>query len=438
VMREGASNGSDAAKGSLALAGVLTVAAVVLTVTGEVLFLLNRPSAPPVVFGSRDSTAVAAAVFVSLPIIGLLVRRKQPVNPLWWIFSLVGLSYAVWIFADGYAVRGVWTAPGSLPAAEYAAWLANWIWVPGWALAAVLFLRFPDGYLLSPRWRAAVALVALQPVLLSAGLAFSPGPLRDYPYLANPFGIAGGGALFRGLEAAGWWLLGGFAVAVAASVVVRYRRSTGLRRQQLKWLAAAAAVIAVPIVIWIVAYPLGVRNDLAEKVSYLAPVMLPIAAGVAILRYRLYEIDRLISRTVSYAIITVVLTGLYTATVMTLGSVTRLATGQLEGDLVVAASTLTVAAAFRPVRWRVKQTVDQRFNRPHFDAQRTVQAFGHRLRDHLELATLSHELGSVATATMRPVSVSVWIPPEPATRPSPTAHSRRTRPVRAGARNAEP
>lgn len=393
----------DTARG---VAWALLGLCVSLTVLGEVLFLWNRPAGPPVNLGSRDTTALAAVAFLAFPTFGLLIRLRRPANPLWWLFSAIGLSNALWIAADGWAVRALWVEPGSLPGGDVAAWLGNLIWAPGWALMGLLLLRFPTGTLPSARWRPALALPLVAGVGLTAGLAVMPGALRDYPYAANPFAFVDSRGVPVALMAVGLAATAMLGMVALAALFRRLRDAEGVIRQQLKWVTFAAASNIVPIVAGIVLVPLGVRNLTLEALAYLMPATIPIAAGVAILRYRLYEIDRLISKTLVYLVLSVSLFGGYATLVLALGVLLPVEGGS---DVVVALSTLAVAASFGPLRRRVQVAVDARFSRARYDAARIVAGFGRDCRQQMELDALTAELTEVVTAAVRPSHVSVWL-----------------------------
>jgi hypothetical protein len=267
-----------------------------------------------------------------------------------------------------------------------------------------LLLLFPDGHLASRRWRPVAWLAAgiLATVLVANALA--PGPLDSFPRFANPLGIdLLGGVLDRVLALAGALYLGVTASCVAA-VVVRFRRSRGEERQQLKWFAYAAGLLLIFLLLNVLA---GDPNNLFFGVGL---TLFPLATGIAVLRYRLYDIDRLISRTLVYGLLTALLAGIYGGAVLVLGQVF----GGVGGDPpsgVVAGATLAVAALFQPLRRRVQAAVDRRFNRRRFDAARTVETFSVRLRDEIDLDMLSAELLTVVDQTMQPTAVSLWLQP---------------------------
>jgi hypothetical protein len=343
--------------------------------------------------------------FAAFMVVGALIVAHRPGNAVGWVFSAIGLLAVTGALAEEYAGYAVLTRPGSLPGGVLAGWYAGWAWYPTVALVVVFTpLLFPDGRPPSPRWRpvawlagagaaAFVALAAAQPTI----------ELDDGHVVDNPVGVAAVGDPEQG--AVGLVLtsaLGLLVVAAVASLVVRFRRSRGDERLQLKWFTYAGALL--PLVL------LGdLLPDAVNSVLFAVAIsLLPVAAGIAILRYRLYDIDRLINRTLVYGLVTALLGGVYAGLV--------LLAGQLFGDLgdrppswAVAGATLAVAALFQPARQRVQALVDRRFNRARYDAARTVDAFSARLRDQVDLDTLSAELLGVVDQTVQPASASLWL-----------------------------
>jgi hypothetical protein len=292
--------------------------------------------------------------------------------------------------------------PGSLPGPLVGSWIENWIWVPTILLALVfLLLLFPTGRSLSPRWRPvtwlAVGLTAAYPVLgaLSPTLELPNGRT-----VANPIGVAGinvdAGPLGAVLSGLVLFVL----VASISSLIVRFRRSQGVERQQLKWFTYAGALVLLA--------PLS--NSLLGNISYVLLLALPIAVGIAILRYRLYDIDRLINRTLVYGLLTALLAGIYAGAVLVLGQVFG-GVGRDPPSWAVAGATLAVAALFQPARRRIQQVVDQRFNRRKYNAAKTIERFSTRLRDQVDLDTLSAALVTVVDQTMQPTTTSLWLRP---------------------------
>jgi hypothetical protein len=364
-----------------------------------VLKVLNGPA------DLRSAPLVTAPLAFS--VVGALVAARQQRNPVGWQLLAVGVFMTANLLGESYARYALITAPGSLPGGLYGAWL-GWTYAPIVAIVAIFLpLYFPTGRLLSPRWRPvvwsgigflvfAVAGNALwpgpQPPLL--GLAPVPNPVVYLPQARPLF------ELFIGL--AGVCSLVGVAGAIAA-LVVRFRRSRGIERQQLKWFTYAAALAPLPAL----AYELA--PSIFGLLRTLIFPLVPISVGVAILRYRLYEIDRILNRTLVYGLLTVVL-GLGYAT-GSLVFVLVAGPGADPPSWLVAAATLAAAAIFRPARRRIQAAVDRRFNRRKYNAAKTIQAFSTRLREQIDLDTLSTELLAVVDQTMEPTQVSLWLRP---------------------------
>jgi hypothetical protein len=350
-----------------------------------------------------DSVPLLLA-FASFVVVGALIVRHRPGNAVGWMFAAIALLAVLGALAEEYAI---FASARHLPGPVLAAWFASWAWYPTLALTLVFTpLLFPTGRLLSPRWRL-VAWPAAAVMAAITGLAALQQTIELAPgrMVANPFGLAGvenpedsrlGAVLFP--------LLGPLVLAAFASLVVRFRRSRGDERQQLKWITFAAALL-----------PLTFAGDLlpdtAGNLLFAVVVsFLPVAAGVAILRYRLYEIDRLINRTLVYGLLSALLAGIYAALV--------LVGGELSGGVAddppswaVAGATLAVAALFQPARRRIQQVVDRRFDRRRYDAARTVDAFSGRLREELDLDALAAELLAVVERTVQPTAASLWLRP---------------------------
>ena len=350
------------------------------------------PTAIPPVLG-----AVSAAT------VGALVASRRPRHPVGWLLLALGLSVGASGPAEAYTNYGV-ARVGALPAAGLVAVYTPATVVLATACLGFLLLLTPTGALPSPRWRWWAWVTAATPaaLLLVVTLASKPDG-RLVQAIDNPLDLHGlHGVALAATEAA--FAVTNIAFVVAAvSLVVRYRRARGIERQQLRWVALATVVLALLSVV-IVA---GVALDafaLAALAGSLCVAILPLAIGAAVLRYRLYDLDRIISRTLAYGLLTLLLGGGYAVVVLGLG--------QLVGrgsSLVVAGATLAVAAVFHPARHRIQAAVDRRFNRRRYDAGRMIQAFGARLRQQVDLDTLTAELLGVAEATMQPAQVSLWL-----------------------------
>ena len=351
--------------------------------------------------------------FTPFGVVGFVVAWRKPRNPLGW--CLLGLTVAGALSDDGslYAIAGYRIRHGTLPLA-WVAMLAQ----PAWAILVVLIglsvLIFPDGTLPSPRLRWVLW------VYLAIGLAWmtSAYVITVNAILRHAIRVDSGGnllALDNGSSSPGWWnvlsnvLLVGVAVSAVVSLaaqVVSYRRSSGERRQQLKWLLAGFAVGLAGVVL---ANTLGHTTGLPSVVGHVAVFALfavPVTMGVAILKYRLYDIDRVLSRTLAYAVVTGLLIGVYAGLVLLAQQVLR-----FSSPVAVAASTLAAAALFNPVRRRVQHAVDRRFNRARYDADQTIAAFAARLQDAVDLDTVRADLAGVVQAALEPAHLTVWTAP---------------------------
>jgi hypothetical protein len=376
------------------------VAAILSVVNGRLLQNLGEDQVLTLAFGS-------------FLVVGCLLVVRRPDNRIGWIFTAVGLLTTTAILAEGYTIYAYVTYPGSLPGRLVAAWVFTWIWLPIGMLTVVFpLLLFPTGRSLSWRWRPVTWLA----VRVTGGWAvlgaLNPSLDVSNGTVPNPIGVTGAdpnaglpGTILNGLVL---FLL----IAAIASLAVRFRRSQGVERQQLKWFAYAGALVVLAMLSTEVLPSLG-------NLPWIMVIALPAATGIAILRYRLYDIDRIISRTLAYGLLTVLLGGGYAGVVLGLGQLLG-----RDSPLVVAAATLAVAAAFQPARRHIQAAVDRRFNRRRYDAAKAIEAFTVRLRQEVDLDTLTAELLGVVEQTIQPTSVSLWLRPSIASRTaSPTAPS---------------
>jgi len=373
---------------------------------------------------TTDAIDVAAlAVFVALlsfPLTGTLLAARRPRNPIGWLFLTVGIAFFGSITAEEYAVRALVTEPGSLPGGPLAGWLASWVWMLSLGPLPLAVLLFPDGRPPGPRWRLALAgmVVWMAGLFLIEALVparFLSDRLED---VANPFAIEALAPLrepIRGIRDVWGTGLVIFLFVAIIGLGVRLRRARGLERLQLRSFAYAVALIAtisVGGVLLSVASALsGVDLTAAEDVLWIALIAslsgLPIGAAIAILRYRLYDIDVLINRTLVYGSVSALLIAIYAGAVLLLQTSLRPFTSGSE--LAVAGSTLAVVALFQPLRRRVQGFVDRRFYRSRYDAARTLDAFGARLRNEVELDSVRADLLGVIRETVRPAHASLWL-----------------------------
>ena len=346
-------------------------------------------------------------IVVVLGTLGALVAARRPEHPVGWLFAGIGLAGAVQLVAGNYAMAA--RADPALPGGDIAAVAAEELRIAGLGMVTAVMLLFPTGRLPSPRWRpvAWAGAAGLLGHLAAEGL--TPGRGEQLLGYENPFGLEGRPGLLRLLGA----LEGLFLLAVLAaigSLVVRFRRARGVERQQLKWFVYTAVVaLAVLVAASVALADLMAHGPLGSILWGATPVALAVAVAVAVLRYRLYEIDRLVNRTLVYGLLTVLLGAVYAAGVFAAGRLLDPADGRSE--VAVAASTLAVAALFQPARRRVQELVDRRFDRRRYDGARTVAAFSARMRDELDLDTLSSELLAVVDRTVQPSGMSLWLRP---------------------------
>jgi hypothetical protein len=379
----------------------LTVLAVALT-----LFLasLNESSS------SFRNAAVISLLILSFSTVGALVASRRPENAIGWLFCSGTLVWILGELALEYAVYALITDPGALPAGAWAAWFGVWARGVGWFLIVVfLLLLFPTGGLPSRRWRpvlwGAVGYIAFFTLVI--WLSPESFDLR-LGSVRNPLELEIGimGLLLQEVVPLTFPLL---VVVSGTAVIVRFRRSRGDERQQLKWFAYAVVVMIVVFVFW---FSLELaRFAPAGALTFVVPLIgLPVAVAIAILKYRLYDIDVIINRTLVYAVLTATLALVYFGGVVSLQYVFRAFTGQ-ESTLAVVASTLAIAALFQPLRRRIQALIDRRFYRRKYDAAKTLQEFSAKLRNETDLDALSDELVGVVRETMHPEHVSLWLRP---------------------------
>ena len=377
-------------------------ASLALTAAAVALAVLNGDAGASGDTDSSTAIGFALVLGIAFPAVGVLIAARRPENRIGWLFCSIAVVFATLNFASLYADRALRAEPGSLPAGDWMEWVGNWGYAPSFGLLGVfLLLLFPDGRLPSRRWLPVACIAAAGIAASALASALKPGPLYASS-VANPAGIEGAGDVLEVAQGIGFGILVLSILAAASSLLLRLRRARGVERQQIKWLVAAAVFLGVTFPFidagtgpWLLALgALGITG-------------IPIATGIAILRYRLYEIDIIIRRTLVYGVLSAGLGGTYFAIVLALQQAFSPLT---EGsDLAVAGSTLAVAALFRPARRRVQALVDRRFYRRKVDAARTLDAFTARLRREIELDTLAVELRGVVFETMQPAHVSLWL-----------------------------
>ena len=388
------------------LAWIMCALSVVFTMLSLWLLILNlsHPDVPVYLYWAEDTLLA-----VGYSTVGAVAASNRPGNPVGWVLCSIGLSWGAAHFTSEYATYALLAAPGSLPAAEVAAWIYSWVWVPGLGFIVFLPLLFPTGRLPSPRWRTfawcSVLLVAAGTIMA----AISPGPGVGLS-VRNPFGIESLPDLNEQLQAFMFALI----FVASASLVWRLHHARGIERQQIKWVAYAGALgggASLPTYTVLEAANLRWLHMLGYVPALVGILGVPTAVGIAILRYRLYDIDIIINRTLVYSSLTAMLIGLYFGGIVVLQRIFVLLTGE-KSTLAVVASTLLIAALFTPLRHRIQSFIDKRFYRRKYDARRTLESFSATLRKETDLDQLSAELVGVIAETMQPAHISLWLRPD--------------------------
>ena len=390
------------------LAWSVVGATIVLHGASGVFVFLGRHVATP---ADKDVSSLGAigffVAFLAFPVVGAVIVSRRPANAIGWLFLLIGADFAVSDLSSRYADYALFASSGSLPGGVWVGWLSGWLDPIVFATIMIVLLLFPDGRPLTARWRPVVWFVAVFVVASVLWNAFKPEKIfTDSFPVENPAGVQWLGDHFGLVDQIVFLgFVAGVLLAVT-SAVLRFRRSAGIERDRMKWLALAAVMLIAGFVTAIV-LSLAHVSTIGDLTIGLGFAAVPVAVGIGVLRYRLYEIDRVISRTVSFALVTAALGAAYVGLVLLGQSLFSSVAG--GGGLVVAVSTLVVAALFLPVRSRVQTFVDRRFNRHRYDAQKTLETFGTRLREQVDLVTLSGDLRTAVNETMQPAHVSVWL-----------------------------
>jgi hypothetical protein len=388
------------------------VLSVALLVGGVALARTMGPTPPGLPYGSvadADTVVLSLAIVLTFSVVGAIVASRHPRNTIGWLFCAIGLAVGFNGLAGGYAEYWLVSGRGPRSLGETAAWFGSWAWTAPIVAMTFLLLLFPDGRLPSPRWRPVAWLAGLGQGGFVVGYALNAGPLEDFPQVVNPYGVDS--PVVRVVGVAGILVVAGSMVASAVSLIVRARRAGRVERQQIKWLAYGGAVVvgtslvAGAIAIWSVTVTILIIN--------LALLVLPLFTGIAIVGYRLYDIDIIINRTLVYAALTATLALVYFGGVVGLQRLLSPMMGEGNG-LAVVASTLLIAALFNPLRRRIQSFIDRRFYRRKYDARKTLEGFSAKLRDETDLKALNDELVKVVRETMQPAHVSLWLRPEKA------------------------
>jgi hypothetical protein len=398
------------------LAWSLCVLCVTLATGSLLLAILNGRTASEIFV---DEGIVAIAVLaVAFSVVGTLIASHRPGNPIGWIFCAAALFQGLSISGYEYATYALITEPGSLLLGAEASWLAQWIWAPGLGLILVFLpLLFPNGRLPSRRWRWVAWLGSL-----SIGLNFVMAVILLWPQrgpaLVGPEGAAEEGTshtMFVVVEFAAFPMMVVAGLGAVVSLFFRFRWARGGERQQIKWFASASALTFAFVFAWnfLLDAEGGLLQATLAVVSLLLVPTIPVATGIAILKYRLYDIDRIINRTLVYGSLTATLALVYFGGVALIQVLFRTLAGQEEQpQLAIVVSTLVIAALFAPLRRRIQSFIDRRFYRRKYDARKTLEAFSAKLRDETDLDALNGELVSAVRETMQPAHVSLWLRPD--------------------------
>ena len=407
------------------LALSLAALCVALFLAAVALQIATLPVQPPSSWGTGGISTPLWAIlpFLPFPIVGALIASRRPRNPIGWICLAAGITWMLGMVSGSYVLYGLRMAsPGSVPYPAAVGSLSEFLPPTAILLGTFLILLFPDGRLPSSRWRPVAWLCgAVITTNIVAGI-FVPGPLPEVRDVRNPFGLEGQPWLADANEVIGL-LFPLCLLASASSLLLRYLRSGGEVREQIKWLTFAASVVALGVsgaVIHGTLFTSGgagstdpLFGNLLEDTITLSFGGVPVAIGFAVLKYRLYDIDILINRTLVYGSLTIVLATVYLGGVTATQALFQSFTGQEDlPQLAIVASTLVIAALFNPLRRRVQSFIDRRFYRKKYDARKTLEGFSARLRNEMDLDGLNAELVAVVRETMQPEHVSVWLRPD--------------------------
>jgi hypothetical protein len=382
------------------LAWSLIALGALLHLMGQVFHFLRGPVDLWIGYPGDNVWFVLAVVVGSL--IGPVIVSRQPRNPVGWLICVATVATAIEVSALQYAAYALLARPGELPGGAEMGWLGNLLEPVASGMAYIfVFLLFPDGRLPSSRWLPVAGLAVCAIVIEMVGYAFQPGPLRGLPSVANPFGIEAAGDALRLLKSSGSYLFYLSIGLAVTSLVARARYAQEEERQQLKWISYAAFMFAL-------AYT-GMRFfPLLRALIPLFFLGLPLTFAIAVLKYRLYEIDVLINRTLVYGALTAFLALVYFASVAGMSELFRSLTGEWD-EIVTIIATVLVAMLFNPMRRRFQSAVDRRFYRRKYDAAHVRAAFSARVREEVDLDRLSNALLDAIDDTMQPSHLSIWL-----------------------------
>jgi hypothetical protein len=383
----------------------IVIASIVFALVATAFLVASRdvPTPEALSFGSKAIEIAFPIALLTIVALGQLIASRQPRHTVAWLFLLIGLSGETLELIQGYAVYGAVAAPGALPSPDIAVWLAGWVWAVPWTLLVLVFLLFPTGRPPTPRWWPVAWIAIASTATASVAAALAPRPEGEFAatFMApgpNDTNVLLVVSIVLSLIAP---------LLAATSLVARYRRAGGDERQQLKWFAYPAGLAAVIFVLSTVVYQIPEIGPISSGFAALSVLLIPAGAAVAILRYRLYDIDVVIERTLVYGALSAVVGATYFVFVILLQGTLRPFTGGSE--LAVAGSTLATLALVQPLRTRIQRAVDRRFYRARYDAARAVDAFSLRLRDEVALEAVRGDLLDVVHETVEPAHASVWL-----------------------------
>ena len=397
------------------LAWYMCAVSLMLTMIGLLLLVVSwLPVGDSLYAGAPvyDFWLVNTVVAVSFSTVGgVIAPRLPPHNPVGWLFCTIGLLAGMRLFVAEYAIVTLLAEPGTplsnLPGGEALAWVSSWLWVSHIGLFLYLALLFPDGGPPSSRWRPFAWAVGVVIVVGTVAVAVWPETAAGFDLTSHPLGVEIATDAVNPVEV----ILYTLALVAMSSLVVRLRGSKGVERQQVKWFAYAVVVLAISAILaYVVSETMGIRwlGWISSVLVIVGVVGLPVAVGIAILRYRLYNIDLIINRTLVYGSLSAILVSLYVGSIVASQGLLRALTGQ-GSQLAIVASTLAVAALFNPLRHRIQSFIDRRFYRRKYDARRTLEAFSAKLRNQTDLDALGDDLVDVVRETMQPAHVSLWL-----------------------------
>ena len=403
----------------------MTFGLVAVSFVGSLVALAVATRAVAIQSGEVVGIGTLLTLMFSFPVVGVLVAAREPHNAIGWLLLTIGLVWELWGGVAGiYVTWGFQVDPGSVPRPDLVAALTSSVWVPGFGLIGTfLILLFPNGRLPTPRWKPVAWLCGLVLTLLTVLFPLTPVPLGEVgdaslpiPRVANPLGVKALGPFFDGPFFALIVLLPVCILACAWGLIRRFRRSHGQERLQLKCLATGAAITATFFFVnFMISAPVAPGSPepawliVMHNVTLGSFLLIPVAIGAAMLRHNLYDIDVIINRALVYGALTAVLALVYVAGVVGVGGQLREAGGQESNSFAVAASTLAVAALFRPVRGRLQAFIDRRFYRSRYNATRTVEEFSRRVRDEVTLDTVTADLLTAVNETVQPQHASLWL-----------------------------